>query len=254
LSGRLPGRFALDTGGVGGSGAACVLALLEEGCNVTATGLNEAEIDTLRDYARCNNVNWLVLDVADNAQVEGLAQATPQLDVLVNRAGIVLRQDAAFSEDGFARVMDINVAGTMRCCRAFLPQLQERPGTIVNIASMISYFGSGTAPGCAPSKGAVAQLTKNLPIARAPQGIRVNAIASGRIEMPIRLLQSSTMTNLLRSGYDLAVARTPMGGWGQSAHIGRLLPRLCDDAAAWITGLILSIEVIPFSDCFFKMQ
>ncbi len=240
MSGRLPGRFALDTGGVGGSGAACVLALLEEGCNVTATGLNEAEIDTLRDDARYNNVNWLVLDVADNAQVEGLAQATPQLDVLVNRAGIVLRQDAAFSEDGFARVMDINVAGTMRCCRAFLPQLQERPGTIVNIASMISYFGSGTAPGCAPSKGAVAQLTKNLPIARAPQGIRVNAIASGRIEMPIR--------------YDLAVARTPMGGWGQSAHIGRLLPRLCDDAAAWITGLILSIEVIPFSDCFFKMQ
>jgi NAD(P)-dependent dehydrogenase (short-subunit alcohol dehydrogenase family) len=239
LSGRLPGRFALVTGGAGGIGAASVLALLDEGCSVTATGLNEAEIAPLREDARYDSVNWVVLDVSDNAKVENLAQATPRLDILVNCAGIVLRQDAAFSEDGFAQVMDINVAGTMRCCRAFLPQLKARPGTIVNIASMMSYFGSGTAPSYAASKGAVAQLTKSLAIAWAPHGIRVNAIAPGWIETP---MSRAAVINNDKPYYDRVVARTPMGRWGEPAHIGRVVPLLCDDAAAWITGVILPVD------------
>ncbi len=239
MSGRLGGRFALVTGGAGGLGAASVLALLEEGCIVSATGISEAEIAPLREDARYDGVNWLVLDVGDNAQVQKLAQATPRLDILVNCAGIVLRQDAAFSEAGFAQVMDINVAGTMRCCREFLPQLKERPGTIVNIASMMSYFGSGTAPSYAASKGAVAQLTKSLAIAWAPHGIRVNAIAPGWIETP---MSRASIINNDKPYYDRVVARTPMGSWGQPEHIGRVVPLLCDDAAAWITGVILPVD------------
>ncbi len=239
MSGRLLGRFALVTGGAGGLGAASVLALLEEGCSVTATGISEAEIGPLREDARYDSVNWLVLDVGDNAQVEKLALETPRLDILVNCAGIVLRREAAFSEDGFAQVMDINVAGTMRCCRAFLPQLKERPGTIVNIASMMSYFGSGTAPSYAASKGAVAQLTKSLAIAWAPYGIRVNAIAPGWIETP---MSRAAIINNDKPYYDRVVARTPMGSWGQPEHIGRVVPLLCDDAAAWITGVILPVD------------
>ncbi len=237
MSGRLPGRFALVTGGAGGLGAASVLALLEEGCSVTATGISEAEIGALREDARYDSVNWLVLDVGDNAQVEKLAQATPQLDVLVNCAGIVLRQDAAFSEDGFAQVMDINVAGTMRCCRAFLPQLKKRPGTIVNIASMMSYFGSGTAPSYAASKGAVAQLTKSLAIAWAPHGIRVNAISPGymRTDMTAPYIADPEL-----GGQWLAL--TPMGRAGNPTELGGAVVYLASDAASFTTGHSLVVD------------
>jgi NAD(P)-dependent dehydrogenase (short-subunit alcohol dehydrogenase family) len=239
LTGRLAGRGALVTGGAGGIGAACVRALLDEGCAVTATGISEAEIAPWREDAGYEAVDWQVLDVSDNGQVEALAAATPALDVLVNCAGIVLRQEAAFSEEGFARVMDINAHGTMRCCRAFLPQLKQRPGTIVNIASMMSYFGSGTAPGYAASKGAVAQLTKSLAIAWAPHGIRVNAIAPGWIETP---MSRAAIISSDRPYYERVAARTPMGRWGVPEHIGRVVPLLCDDAAAWITGVILPVD------------
>jgi NAD(P)-dependent dehydrogenase (short-subunit alcohol dehydrogenase family) len=239
VSGRLAGRSALVTGGAGGIGAACVLGLIEEGCAVSATGLSEAEIAPWRDDTRYASVDWHVLDVGEDAQVTALAARTQKLDILVNCAGIVLRGDAAFAEDGFAKVMDINVAGTMRCCRAFLPQLKVRPGTIVNIASMMSQFGSGTAPSYAASKGAVAQLTKSLAIAWAPDGIRVNAIAPGWIETP---MSRASIINSDRAYYDRVVARTPMGGWGVPEHIGRVVPLLCDDGAAWITGVILPVD------------
>jgi NAD(P)-dependent dehydrogenase (short-subunit alcohol dehydrogenase family) len=239
MTGRLAGRTALVTGGAGGIGAACVFALLDEGCKVIATAVSEAEINQWRSDPSYASVVWHELDVRSDAAVEQLAAATPSLDILVNCAGIVLRGEAAFSETGFADVMDVNVAGTMRCCRAFLPHLKERPGTIINIASMMSTFGSGTAPSYAASKGAVAQLTKSLAIAWAPHGIRVNAIAPGWIETP---MSRASIIETDKAYYDRVAARTPMGTWGLPEHIGRVVPLLCDDGAAWITGVILPVD------------
>lgn len=236
---RLAGRTALVTGGAGGIGAACVIALLDEGCEVIATAVSDAEINQWRSDPSYATVVWHELDVRSDKAVEQLAAATPALDILVNCAGIVLRGEAAFSETGFADVMDVNVAGTMRCCRAFLPHLKERPGTIINIASMMSIFGSGTAPSYAASKGAVAQLTKSLAIAWAPHGIRVNAIAPGWIETP---MSRASIIETDKAYYDRVAARTPMGTWGLPEHIGRVVPLLCDDGAAWITGVILPVD------------
>ncbi len=239
MTGRLEGRTALVTGGAGGIGAACVLGLVDEGCSVLATGISEAEIAPWREDSRYASVDWHVLDVSDDRAVQALAAQTPSLDILVNCAGIVLRREQAFSEEGFALTMDVNVAGTMRCCRAFHPHLKARPGTIVNIASMMSFFGSGTSPSYAASKGAVAQLTKSLAIAWAPEGIRVNAIAPGWIETP---MSREAIINNDRAYYERVIQRTPMGRWGQPEHIGRVVPLLCDDGAAWITGVILPVD------------
>lgn len=236
---RLAGQIALVTGGAGGIGAASVLALLAEGCSVIATGLGEEEIAQRRDDPLFAGVCWRVLDVTDDEAVRALAAATPDLHILVNCAGIVLRHDRAFSEEGFALTMDVNVAGTMRCCRAFHRHLKARAGSIVNIASMMSFFGSGTSPSYAASKGAVAQLTRSLAIAWAPDGIRVNAIAPGFIETP--MTRQSIIAND-PSYYERVVARTPMGRWGVPDHVGRVVPLLCDSAAAWITGVILPVD------------
>ena len=239
MTGRLEGRVALVTGGAGGIGGASVQALLDEGCRVVATGISDEEIAPWLDDERYQGVDWRVLDVGDLAAVDQLAKDISELDILVNCAGIVVRGDAAFEEDAFMRVVDINLTGTMRCCRAFLPHLQKRPGTIVNIASMMSFFGSGTSPGYAASKGGVAQLTKSLAITWAKYGIRVNAIAPGWIETP--MVREAVMKNDMAL-YDRVAQRTPMGRWGEPHHIGRVVPLLCDDGAAWVTGVILPVD------------
>lgn len=236
---RLTGRTALVTGGAGGIGAATVRALCDEGCTVIGTGISAEEIAPHQSDVTMAGVVWQVLDVADNEAVLALAARTPTLDILVNCAGTVIRGADAFEEGGFDRVVDINLAGTMRCCRAFLPQLKVRPGVIINIASMMSYFGSGTAPGYAASKGGVAQLTKSLAIAWAAHGIRVNAIAPGWIET------SMSRDHIIKTDQALharVIERTPLGGWGVPDHIGRVVPLLCDDAAAWVTGVVMPVD------------
>ena len=235
MEGRLPGRIALVTGGTGGLGRATVAGLVAEGAQVIATDINEAAFDDCRADPELAGVEWRVLDVSDDNAVKAFAASVPKLDILVNCAGVLSRGEESFEEEKFDWIMDINVHGTMRCCRAFLPQLKERPGTIVNFASMMSFLGTGTAPGYAASKGAVAMLTKSLAIAWGPYGIRVNAIAPGWIKTP--------MSGVLPQDYvDRVAQRTPLGDWGKPEHIGRAVPLLCFDEAAWINGVILPVD------------
>ena len=234
-AGRLQGRHALVTGGSGGLGRACVAALVEEGARVIATDIDDAAFAQLAGEQDLAGVDWRVLDVADDGKVRAFADQVDRLDILVNCAGVLARGEESFGEEQFDRVVDINLHGTMRCCRAFLPHLQARPGTIVNIASMMSFLGTGTAPGYAASKGGVAQLTKSLAIAWGAHGIRVNAIAPGWIKTP--------MSGALPPDYvERVKQRTPLGDWGKPEHIGRVVPLLCDDAAAWINGVILPVD------------
>lgn len=234
-TGRLLGRHALVTGASGGLGRACVAALVAEGAQVIATDLDDKGFLHLESEEDLAGVDWRVLDVADDSKVREFANAVDQLDILVNCAGVLSRGEESFNEEHFDWVVDINLHGTMRCCRAFLPHLKARPGTIVNIASMMSFLGTGTAPGYAASKGGVAQLTKSLAIAWGEYGIRVNAIAPGWIKTP--------MSGALPPDYvERVKQRTPLGAWGRPEHIGRVVPLLCDDAAAWINGVILPVD------------
>jgi NAD(P)-dependent dehydrogenase (short-subunit alcohol dehydrogenase family) len=114
--------------------------------------------------------------------VAGLVAGLDRLDILVNGAGMIVRAGGEFEVETFQRVVEVNLTGSMRLATACKPLLARRGGAIVNIASMLSFFGSGASPAYSSSKGGVAQLTKSLAIAWAPDGIRVNAIAPGWIE------------------------------------------------------------------------
>ena len=105
--------------------------------------------------------------------------------MLVNCAGIIFRDGAEYDIDTFQRVIDVNLTGTMRMCIASRPKLAAARGTIVNTASMLSFFGGPLVPAYTASKGGVMQLTKSLAVAWASEGIRVNAIAPGWIATEI---------------------------------------------------------------------
>lgn len=235
-------RQVLISGGTSGIGRAIALAFQAAGARVTVTGLQSAEIDTFLTEQRTMAadkaaITAVQLDVQDATAVAQLASELSDLDVLVNCAGMILRGGAEFDPERFQQVVDVNLHGTMRLCTAFRSHLARARGCIVNIASMLSFFGSGFAPAYSSSKGAIAQLTKSLAIAWAGEGIRVNAIAPGWIVTPLTqpLVDSPERSQTI-------IDRTPLKRWGEPADVTGAVQFLCSSEAAFITGVILPVD------------
>ncbi len=225
----------LITGGTGGIGLAIAQAFISSGAHVTATGVTADDVAEATAVER--QVTFRPLDVRDSAAIERLIVELESLDVLVNCAGLLRRGGAEFDSETFDDVVDVNLSGPMRVCLACRPLLAKSRGCIVNIASMLSFFGSGFVPAYSASKGGVAQLTKSLAIAWAADGIRVNAVAPGWIETP---MTQSLSDSAERSRQILE--RTPLGRWGQPDDVVGPVLFLCSPAAGFVTGAILPVD------------
>lgn len=227
------GKVALVTGGTSGIGAATASALARQGYTVLAGGLNASAAP----FAPESGVRAFDLDVTDEASIGRTIDACERLDVLVNCAGIIVRGGGEFVSENFQRVIDVNLTGTMRCCVAARGKLEERQGCIVNIASMLSFFGGPLVPAYTASKGGVAQLTKSLAVAWGPKGIRVNAVAPGWI--------ATEFTSTLHQDADRSqgiIARTPLGRWGLPDEIADVVVFLASHEARFISGVILPVD------------
>ncbi|MBK5351209.1 SDR family oxidoreductase [Pseudomonas sp. TH41] len=232
----LRNKTALVVGGTSGIGLATVRRLLEAGCAVKATGVSLAEVQSCQDDSGLAAVDFIVLDVADSAAVTAYFSGLSRLDILVNSAGIG-RGASEFTEEGFLRTLEINLFGTMRCCYAARELLAASAGCIVNLGSVMSTFGSPTAPAYASSKGGVVQLSKSLAVAWGKEGIRVNAVAPGWTDTPMTRGMSADVERNAR-----VLGRTPLGRWGQPEEIAQGIVFLCSPAASFITGALLPID------------
>jgi NAD(P)-dependent dehydrogenase (short-subunit alcohol dehydrogenase family) len=221
------GKTALVTGGTTGIGFAIARAFAAAGARVTAAGLGATADPAL---------NMRELDVTSDGQVRALVSTFETLDFVINCAGII-RRDEEYQIETFQRVLDINLSGAMRISVAAKPMLAARHGAIVNIASMLTYFGGPRVPAYSASKGGIASLTRSLAVAWASQGIRVNAVAPGWITTP---LTQALHDDPERSAPILA--RTPMGRWGKPEDVAGAVLFLCSPAAAFITGAILPVD------------
>ncbi len=223
------GKSVLVTGGTSGIGLAIALAFSRFGAEVTAAGLPSAEPipSPLRVEA---------LDVTEGDSVADIASKLAALDFLVNAAGIISR-DKEFELETFTRVIDVNLTGAMRMSMAVHPKLAQARGAIVNIASMLTFFGGPRVPAYSASKGGIAQLTRSLAVAWAQDGIRVNAVAPGWIETP---LTQALRDDAQRSGQLLL--RTPLARWGRPEEVAGPVLFLCSGAASFITGAILPVD------------
>lgn len=226
----------LVTGGTGGIGGAIAAAFAGAGATVHATGATEAECEAARNANPSGPTRYDVLDVRSLEAVKAYSSRFASLDVVVNAAGIIRRGQERDPEI-FDTVVDINLNGSMRVCEATVDVLAGTGGSIINIASMLSFFGGALVPGYSASKGGISQLTKSLAIAYAPLGVRVNAIAPGWIATP---LTQALQDDPARAAPILA--RTPMSRWGRPDDLRGIALFLTSPHASFITGTVIPVD------------
>ena len=233
------GLRVLVTGGSNGIGHGIARAFAAAGAHVIITGRRATAADYNTDLS---GFEYRSLDVRDTGAIESLARALPNLDVLVNNAGANLPGGKSeYLPEVFEESVRVNLFGTYRlaaACREKLAQSQLDGGaSVVNLASMASYFGITAVPGYGAAKAAIVQMTKTLAAAWAADGIRVNAVAPGliRSNMTARI---QNLPELTRKDFE----RMPMGRWGTPEDIAPAVLFLSSPAARYITGQTLAVD------------
>lgn len=244
---RLDGQLALVTGGSAGIGRAIARELLGFGARVLIAARDAGGLDTVRreleEEFPDGEVRSFAADVSDDEQrrelldwVEDIEQG---LNILVNNAGGNLTKPANdYSEDEWRGIFETNLFSAFELSRCAYPLLTRHAvSSIVNVGSVsgITHVRSGAPYGM--SKAAMHQMTRNLAVEWAEDGIRVNSVA------PWYIRTRRTSTKLADPDYlDDVLLRTPMGRVGEPEEVAAAVAFLCLPAAAYITGECIAVD------------
>lgn len=228
-------RTVVVSGGTSGIGLSIAQGFVQAGARVVATGSSEARLAEARTHATAS-LTFQRLDVRDAAAVTRFFAGLERLDVLINCQGVA-RPDAEWEEDTFLDVMDINLSSAMRLSRAAFPLLRQSRGSIINIASMLSYLADETVPAYTASKTGIMGLTRALAHKYGRDGVRVNAIAPGYHRTDMTKALWSVPEHEARIGERSALKR-----WGTTEDLVGPALFLSSPAAEFVTGVTLPVD------------
>ena len=242
----LDGKVALVTGASRGLGAAMAAGLSAAGASVALHSNEQPARDTAERICKESGrrTELFTADLEDRAAADRLfadaIAAFGQIDILVNNAGIIRRKPAAqHGDEDWDAVIEVNLTNAFRLCKAMGRHLIEtnRPGKIINVASLLSFQGGITVPGYAAAKGGIVQLTKALANEWASHGINVNAIAPG-------YMQTDNTTALREDPQrnKQITERIPAGRWGTPEDVAGAAVFLASRAADYVHGHVLVVD------------
>lgn len=243
----LNGRVAVVTGASSGLGVGFARALAKAGANLVLAARRVDRLESLASELQQTGVEVLAVgcDVTDSGQVDDLKNACLErfgrVDVLVNNAGtteVVPAENE--SDEQFLHVLNVNLNGSFYCAQRFgRAMLEAGSGSIINVASIFGFVGSGSIPqaGYAASKGAVVNMTRELAAQWARRGVRVNGIAPGffKSEMTEEMFSDERSMSWLRK-------KTPAGRPGEVEELYGAVIYLASDASTYVTGQTIAVD------------
>ena len=243
----MAGKTEMVTGGARGIGKRIAQGLVENGVKTYITARKaEACEATAAELSEGGVCIALPADISTTAGrnlfVEAIKQRESKIDILVNNAGAAWGASFEdYPDDGYDKVMDINVRAVFMLTRDLLPLLTkdastENPSRVINIGSIdglrvssMDNFAYGA------SKAAVHFLTRNLAVRLARKGLTFNAIAPGPFE-------SKMMAHTLAQFQDRIEKENPMGRIGSPRDMAGLALFLASPAATYMTGQIIALD------------
>ncbi len=242
---RLAGKTALVTAAGAGIGRATAVAFAGEGARVFATDIDSRSLEGIADV---DGIETRPLDVTSSEAVAKAAGDLGAVDVLFNCAGVVHHGSILeCDEDDFDHSVELNIKGTYRMTRAFLPcMIEKERGTIISVSSVVSSIVA--APDrfvYGATKAAVAAMMKSVAADFVARGIRANAICPGTVETPSwheRVRVGGARTGDINAVRRAFIDRQPMGRIGQPEEVAALAVYLASDESQFVTGQTIAID------------
>jgi 3-oxoacyl-[acyl-carrier protein] reductase len=239
----LTDKVAIVTGGSRGIGLAIVQALAAANVKVAVVATSEDSATRGADAAKeaGGEAMAFAADVSDgdraNEVVGEVVSTWGKVDILVNNAGIT--RDILLmkmSDDDIDKVIDVNLKGSLRWCRAVVrPMMKARGGSIVNVSSIVGLVGSPGQSNYAAAKAGMMGMTRSLAAELGGRGVRVNSIAPGYIQTDM----TSGLPEDLKAS---SLEKVPLGRLGDPEDIAKGVLFLASDQSTYITGTTLVID------------
>lgn len=240
----LTGRKAIVTGAAQGLSHGMAEGLMEAGAEVTIFDLSPKVEEVADQFVKrgfkCHGIKVNVGDREDRESSFAKAvELMGGLDILLNGAGVQRRHKSEeFPLEDWNFVLNINLTAVFAMCQlAGRVFLKNGGGKIVNVASMLSFFGGYTVPAYAASKGGVAQITKAFANEWASKNITINALAPGYMatEMNTKLIDDPVRNNEI-------LGRIPAKRWGTPDDVKGVAVFLASHASDYLNGAIIPVD------------